>query len=60
MVIACLPEFIRSNYELHEWRHAVAILKKDFPQEYSNIMNILTNFRLHKSQMNVGEEKSNY
>jgi hypothetical protein len=26
-----LPEFILNNYEVHEWRHAVAILKNDIP-----------------------------
>ena len=51
MAIKCLPQFIRDNYEVHEWKHAVAILKKDFPEEYNDIMEVLTNFQLHKSQM---------
>ncbi len=54
MAINCLPNFILENYEVHEWRHAVAILKKDFPNEYNDIIEILTNFRLFKSQMIVG------
>ena len=28
-----LPEFVRDKYEVHEWKHACAILKEDFPEE---------------------------
>lgn len=44
-----LPDFIRRNYEVHEWKHACAILKEDFPSEWSDIVELLTNFRLCKS-----------
>ncbi|OHE74937.1 MAG: restriction endonuclease [Verrucomicrobia bacterium GWF2_62_7] len=49
-----LPEFIRDNYEIHEWRHALAILRHDFPKEYAEIVDVLTRFRLHKSWITVG------
>lgn len=49
-----LPEFIRDNYEIHEWRHALAILRSDFPNEYNDILDVLTRFRLHKSWINTG------
>lgn len=49
-----LPQFIRDNYEIHEWRHALAILRADFSEEYGNIVDVLTRFRLHKSWVNVG------
>jgi hypothetical protein len=29
MAIENLPEFIRENYEVHEWKHASAILESD-------------------------------
>jgi hypothetical protein len=49
-----LPKFIRDNYEIHEWRHALAILRSDFPEEYRNITDVLTRFRLQKSWINTG------
>jgi Restriction endonuclease BglII len=49
-----LPQFIRDNYEVHEWRHALAILRSDFSEEYGNIVDVLTRFRLHKSWISVG------
>ncbi len=33
MGIDLLPPFIRQAYEVHEWKHACAILKHDFPNE---------------------------
>ena len=49
-----LPSLIRTNYEVHEWKHACAILKTDFPQEWGNIITVLTGFRLKKSHIVVG------
>jgi hypothetical protein len=49
-----LPSFIRSNYEIHEWRHACAILREDFPREYSELCDVLERFRLNKSWIEVG------
>lgn len=49
MPISDFPEFIRENYELHEWKHATAILKTDFPHEWQDIIDLLQAFRLKKS-----------
>lgn len=49
MSIELLPEFIRQNYEIHEWKHACAILKMDFPEEWSDILSVLQDFRLYRS-----------
>lgn len=49
MSIELLPKFIRENYEVHEWKHACAILKEDFPHEWNDIISVLTDFRLNKS-----------
>ncbi|MBW2166884.1 MAG: restriction endonuclease, partial [Deltaproteobacteria bacterium] len=49
MSIELLPKFIRENYEVHEWKHACAILKEDFPNEWNDIIPVLTDFRLNKS-----------
>lgn len=44
-----LPEFIREHYEVHEWKHACAILSQDFPDEWNDLLAVLNNFRLYKS-----------
>lgn len=49
-----LPAFIIENYEIHEWRHACAILKADFPSEFKDICDVLTKFRLFKSHITIG------
>ena len=49
-----LPAFIKENYEIHEWRHACAILREDFKPEYEDICDVLTRFRLLKSFIAVG------
>lgn len=49
MTTALLPKFIRDNYEVHEWKHACAILKEDFPLEWQDILDLLSRFRLNKS-----------
>lgn len=51
MVLDLLPGNIRSNYEVHEWKHACAILKSDFPDEWQDIISVLTSFKLKKSNV---------
>lgn len=54
MAIDLLPEFVRNNYEVHEWKHACAILKNDFSAEWNDLLNVLTDFRWHRSWVTVG------
>jgi hypothetical protein len=49
MAIPDLPSFVQENYEIHDLRHASAILFKDFPNEWEDIIEVLSNFRLRKS-----------
>lgn len=49
MPISDFPFEIQEKYELFEWKHATAILKNDFPVEWSDILELLSQFRLHKS-----------
>lgn len=49
-----LPEFIRSHYEIHEWRRACAILYGDFAEEWRDLIDVLTAFRFRRSQIIVG------
>lgn len=59
MSIELLPDFVRENYEVHEWKHACAILKEDFPNEWKDILSVLKDFRLKKSWItNPGGRKS--
>jgi hypothetical protein len=46
-----LPNDILSSYEVHEWRHACAVLQQDFPREYQDIIDILRGFELWKSEI---------
>lgn len=54
MTTTDMPGFLKKNYEIHEWRHACAILQKDFPAEYADICEVLSRFRLKKSHITVG------
>src|SRR5271170_7815861 len=54
MSTAILPAFIRNNYEVHEWKHACAILAQDFPREWQDICDVLSAFRLRRSWITVG------
>jgi restriction endonuclease BglII len=46
-----VPDFLKMNYEVREWRHAIAILTADFPHEWADIVAVLTNFRLMRSEI---------
>lgn len=54
MGIELLPDFLLPNYEVHEWKHACAILFQDFPQEWDEIVATLTEFRFRRSWITVG------
>ncbi len=49
MPVNSLPLFVQENYEIHEWRHASAILEHDFPSEWAELCELLMEFRLCKS-----------
>ena len=54
-----LSTFIQEHYEIHERRHACAILRQDFPDEWKDITSVLQEFRLRKSWItNPGGSKS--
>jgi hypothetical protein len=46
-----MPPFIAYHYEVHEWRHATAILASDYPDEWRDITDALAGFRLHRSEI---------
>lgn len=49
MALANLPHNITDAYEVHEYRHSIAILQNDFPDEYNDLVNVLQSFKLKKS-----------
>jgi hypothetical protein len=54
-----IPKQLRRLYEIHEWRHASAVLMKDFPVEWRDVCEVLVEFRLLKSRVVVpGGSKS--
>src|SRR5437773_1223395 len=51
MTLDSLPAFVRKHYEVHEWKHASAVLATDFPKEWAEIIQVLTEFRLRRSEV---------
>jgi hypothetical protein len=51
MSIKLLPSKLHDLYEIHEWKHACAVLKEDFPKEWDDILEILGGFRLFKEDI---------
>src|SRR3989337_859838 len=49
MAIENFPHHLIDSYEIHEWRHASAIMEKDFPSEWEDVVQVLSNFRLRRS-----------
>jgi len=54
MSVDGLPRFVAQNYEVHEWKHASAILQTDFPSEWADLMAILADIRVRRSHVIVG------
>lgn len=46
-----IPKFVRESYEILDWKHATAILAGDFPNEWNDILEVLTEFRLRRSDI---------
>jgi len=46
MTTDLLPPEIHELYEVHEWKHACAVLSSDFPEEWGDIIKVLLAFRL--------------
>lgn len=54
-----LPKAILEKFEVHEWKHACAILKNDFPSEWKDVIDLLQQFKLCKSWISeAGGSKS--
>jgi hypothetical protein len=51
MTTDLLPANILRDYEVHEWKHACAILHEDYPQEWQDVVEVLGAFRLLRSNI---------
>jgi hypothetical protein len=49
MGVELLPNEILDKFEVHEWKHACAILQADFPNEWIDLVELLKNFKFCKS-----------
>jgi hypothetical protein len=49
-----IPTFVQQNYTIRQWRHAVAIMKSDFANEWREVLEVLEAFRLRRSHISVG------
>lgn len=59
MGVELLPESIREKYEIHEVRHACAILYHEFPEEWNDIIEVLEDYWLYESYITTrGGRKS--
>jgi Restriction endonuclease BglII len=54
MGVELLPPAVLEHYEVHEWKHACAILKGDFPEEWDDLIDLLQTFRLRRSWLTQG------
>ncbi len=46
-----LPAFVQTHYEIHEWKHASAILETDYPNEWKDIIDVLSSFKLTRKNI---------
>lgn len=51
MSLEDIPSEILERYEVHEYKHAIAILKNDFPEEYAQVIEMLNSFELKRSDI---------
>lgn len=60
MSIENLPPELIDKYEVHEYRHAIAILNVDFPEEYNEVVEMLSAFTLKKCNNRSWRAKKSY
>lgn len=46
MGISDIPSELFKKYEIYEWKHAIAILKNDFPDEWNDLIRMLKEFSI--------------
>lgn len=51
MGVELLPQAIRDVWQVHEYRHACAVLATDFRKEWGDLLHVLTRFQLLRSNI---------
>ena len=51
MGLNLLPPLVRETWECHEWRHACAVMVKDFPREWADLVSLLEDFKLTRTAL---------
>jgi len=51
MVLDALPAFVRDNYLTKEVHHATAVLERDFPEQWRDMLEVLAEFRLYRTEV---------
>lgn len=51
MVLDSLPKFVQDNYLIKEVHHATAVLERDFPEQWRDLLAVLARFRLYRSEV---------
>ena len=51
MTTNLIPKNLHDLYEIHEWKHACAVLKEDYVNEWNDILGVLSEFRLSKDDV---------
>jgi Restriction endonuclease BglII len=55
-----IPKELLEFYEFHEWRNAVAILSAAYPEQWADILAVLSEFRLLRSDIDRGEKQERF
>lgn len=53
-VQALIPSFVAQHYEVHEWRNATTIFRTVHPGQWTELIDVLSRFRLKKSYIVKG------
>ncbi|MGH9479720.1 MAG: BglII/BstYI family type II restriction endonuclease, partial [Terriglobales bacterium] len=54
MALSSIPAELRNRFHIEERGHASAILERDYPSEFEDILACLTKFRISKSEILAG------
>lgn len=52
-----IPKELFDLYEFHEWRNAIAVLSAAYPEEWADILAVLANFRLLRSDIETEKDE---
>ncbi len=51
MSIELIPTDVREKWQVHEWKHACAILERDFQEEWEDLLQVLRAFRISRGHL---------